>query len=406
MPSISPETALSASLADLLAPKFPPAILALADGTVFVGQSIGFLGHTVGEVVFNTSMTGYQEILTDPSYCQQIVTLTYPHIGNYGINTQDVESSKVYAAGLIIKDLPLIASNFRSTQSLSDYLIESKTVAISSIDTRQLTRHLRTIGAQNGCIMGLAAGAVVTKAHIDKAIALAKAAPSMSGLDLAKVVSTKTTFEWAQTEWALFGANNKPDFGTQSAPQFHVVAYDFGVKHNILRMLAARGCRVTVVPAQMPAADVLALKPNGVFLSNGRGDPEPCDYAVDAAAALMQSGLPLFGICLGHQIMALASGAKTFKMKFGHHGANHPVKDLATGHVAITSQNHGFAVDEKTLPANLKPTHISLFDGTLQGIARTDCPAFSFQGHPEASPGPQDIGTLFDKFIAMMASKN
>ncbi len=402
MPSISPEITLSA----LLAAKHPPAILALADGTVFVGQSIGFSGHTVGEVVFNTSMTGYQEILTDPSYCQQIVTLTYPHIGNYGINTQDVESSKVYAAGLIIKDLPLIASNFRSTQSLSDYLIESKTVAISNIDTRQLTRHLRTHGAQNGCIMGLAVGVVVAQAHIDQAIALAKAAPSMSGLDLAKVVSTKTTFEWTQTEWMLFGADNIPDFGTQSAPQFHVVAYDFGVKHNILRMLAARGCRVTVVPAQTPAADVLALKPNGVFLSNGPGDPEPCDYAVSAAAALMQSGLPLFGICLGHQIMALASGAKTFKMKFGHHGANHPVKDLATGHVAITSQNHGFAVDEKTLPANLKPTHISLFDGTLQGIERTDCPAFSFQGHPEASPGPQDIGTLFDKFIAMMASKN
>jgi len=394
------------SLSSLLSPKFPPAILALADGTVFVGQSIGFLGHNVGEVVFNTSMTGYQEILTDPSYCQQIVTLTYPHIGNYGINTQDVESSKVYAAGLIIKDLPLIASNFRSTQSLSDYLIESKTVAISNIDTRQLTRHLRTHGAQNGCIMGLAAGVVVTQAHIDQAIALAKAAPSMSGLDLAKVVSTKSTFEWTQTEWELFGADNKPDFGTQSAPKFHVVAYDFGVKHNILRMLAARGCRVTVVPAQTSAADVLALKPNGVFLSNGPGDPEPCDYAVNAAAALMQSGLPLFGICLGHQIMALASGAKTFKMKFGHHGANHPVKDLATGHAAITSQNHGFAVDEKTLPVNLKPTHISLFDGTLQGIERTDCPAFSFQGHPEASPGPQDIGTLFDKFIAMMASKN
>jgi carbamoyl-phosphate synthase small subunit len=402
MPSISPQNPLSA----LLAPKFTPAILALADGAVFVGQSIGFSGHTVGEVVFNTSMTGYQEILTDPSYCQQIVTLTYPHIGNYGINTQDVESSKVYAAGLIIKDLPLIASNFRSTQSLSDYLIESKTVAISNIDTRQLTRHLRTHGAQNGCIMGLAAGVVVTQAYIDQAIAIAKAAPSMSGLDLAKVVSTKTTFEWTQTEWTLFGADNKPDFGTQSAPQFHVVAYDFGVKHNILRMLAARGCRVTVVPAQTPASEVLALKPNGVFLSNGPGDPEPCDYAVNAAATLMQSGLPLFGICLGHQIMALASGAKTFKMKFGHHGANHPVKDLATGHVAITSQNHGFAVDEKTLPSNLKPTHISLFDGTLQGITRTDCPAFSFQGHPEASPGPQDIGTLFDKFIAMMASKN
>jgi carbamoyl-phosphate synthase small subunit len=401
MPSLSsPDT-----LANLLAPRHPSAILALADGTVFVGQSIGFAGHTVGEVVFNTSMTGYQEILTDPSYCQQIVTLTYPHIGNYGINTQDVESSKVYAAGLIIKDLPLIASNFRSTQSLSDYLVESKTVAISNIDTRQLTRHLRTHGAQNGCIMGLAAGVAVTQAHIDQAIALAKAAPSMSGLDLAKVVSTKTTFEWTQTEWALFGADNKPDFGTQSAPKFHVVAYDFGVKHNILRMLTSRGCRVTVVPAQTPASEVLAMNPNGVFLSNGPGDPEPCTYAIEAAHAVMAKGIPLFGICLGHQIMALASGAKTFKMKFGHHGANHPVKDLATGQVAITSQNHGFAVDEKTLPANLKPTHISLFDGTLQGIERTDTPAFSFQGHPEASPGPQDIGTLFDKFIGMMAER-
>jgi carbamoyl-phosphate synthase small subunit len=396
MPSISPQSTLSA----LLAPQFPPAVLALADGTVFIGQSIGLTGHTVGEVVFNTSMTGYQEILTDPSYCQQIVTLTYPHIGNYGVNAEDVESNKVYAAGLIIKDLPLIASNFRSTQSLSDYLIESKTVAISNIDTRQLTRHLRTHGAQNGCIMALATGTAVTQTHIDQAIALAKASPSMAGLDLAKVVSTKSSYGWTETEWQL-GEPRK-----QTPAQFHVVAYDFGVKHNILRMLASRGCRVTVVPAQTPAAEVLAMKPNGVFLSNGPGDPEPCDYAVNAAASLMQSGLPLFGICLGHQIMALASGAKTFKMKFGHHGANHPVKDLATGHVAITSQNHGFAVDEKTLPANLKPTHISLFDGTLQGIERTDCPAFSFQGHPEASPGPQDIGTLFDKFIAMMASKN
>ena len=395
-----PSTSSPAPLSALLAPKLPPAILALADGTVFIGQSIGFTGHTVGEVVFNTSMTGYQEILTDPSYCQQIVTLTYPHIGNYGVNAEDVESKKVYAAGLIIKDLPLIASNFRSTQSLSDYLIEFKTVAISNIDTRQLTRHLRTHGAQNGCIMGLAAGTTVTQTHIDQAIALAKASPSMAGLDLAKVVSTKSSYGWTETEWQL-GEPRK-----QTPDQFHVVAYDFGVKHNILRMLAARGCRVTVVPAQTPAAEVLAMKPNGVFLSNGPGDPEPCDYAVNAAAALMQKGLPLFGICLGHQIMALASGAKTFKMKFGHHGANHPVKDLATGHVAITSQNHGFAVDEKTLPANLKPTHISLFDGTLQGIERTDCPAFSFQGHPEASPGPQDIGTLFDKFIAMMTSKN
>lgn len=401
------------SLSSLLAPKFPPAILALADGTVFIGQSIGFKGHTVGEVVFNTSMTGYQEILTDPSYCQQIVTLTYPHIGNYGINPEDVESAKVYAAGLIIKDLPLVASNFRSTQTLSDYLVQSRTVAISSIDTRQLTRHLRTHGAQNGCIMGLAAGETATDAKIAEAVNLAKAAPSMSGLDLAKVVSTTSSHEWTETEWQLHGGlttitdetKASRRLGSDPSNSFHVVAYDFGVKHNILRMLANRGCRVTVVPAQTPAVDVLAMNPNGVFLSNGPGDPEPCDYAVNAARSLMDKGLPLFGICLGHQIMALASGAKTFKMKFGHHGANHPVKDLATGHVAITSQNHGFAVDEKTLPANLKPTHISLFDGTLQGIVRTDTPAFSFQGHPEASPGPQDIGTLFDKFVGMLETR-
>jgi len=386
------------SLSSLLFPQFPPAILALADGTVFVGQSIGHTGQTVGEVVFNTSMTGYQEILTDPSYCQQIVTLTYPHIGNYGTNSEDTESSKVYAAGLIIKDLSAVTSNFRSTQSLGDYLKANSTVAISNIDTRQLTRHLRTHGAQNGCIMGLAAGEAVTPAKIDEAIAAAKATPSMAGLDLAKVVSTQKAYEWTEPEWALGSIPN-----THGAHQkHHVVAYDFGVKHNILRMFTSRGCHVTVVPAQTPAAEVLAMNPDGVFLSNGPGDPEPCDYAIEAAKAVIAKGIPLFGICLGHQIMALASGAKTFKMKFGHHGANHPVKDVTTGHVAITSQNHGFAVDEKTLPANLKPTHISLFDGTLQGIERTDTPAFSFQGHPEASPGPQDIGTLFDKFVAMM----
>jgi carbamoyl-phosphate synthase small subunit len=385
-----------------LSPRFPHAILALADGTVFIGVSIGFTGQTTGEVVFNTSMTGYQEILTDPSYCQQMVTLTYPHIGNTGVNVQDIESDKVYAAGLIIKDLPLLSSNFRETMTLPEYLVREKTVAIADIDTRQLTRILRTQGAQNGCIVGLPAGVEVTQAVIDQAIAAAKGVPSMAGLDLAKVVSTAQTYTWTETEWALFGAEGTPAYGEQTAPRFHVVAYDFGVKKNILRMLAQRGCKVTVVPAQTSAADVLALQPNGVFLSNGPGDPEPCDYAITAVAALIETGIPTFGICLGHQIMALASGAKTFKMKFGHHGANHPVKDLDNGRVSITSQNHGFAVDEKTLPANLRPTHISLFDGTLQGLARTDKPAFCFQGHPEASPGPQDIGYLFDRFVGLM----
>ena len=380
----------------------PPAILALADGTVYIGNSIGAAGSTVGEVVFNTSMTGYQEILTDPSYCQQIVTLTYPHIGNYGINPEDVESNKVHAAGLIIKDLPMVASNFRSNQNLSQYLVAEGTVAIANIDTRQLTRQLRTHGAQNGCILALAAGEVVTSALVDKAIAAAKAAPSMAGLDLAKVVSSTTGYEWSESEWMLFNAEGKTGYGQQTAPRFHVVAYDFGVKKNILRMLAQRGCKVTVVPAQTSAVDVLKLKPNGIFLSNGPGDPEPCDYAIAAAAELIETGIPTFGICLGHQIMALASGAKTFKMKFGHHGANHPVKDLDSGRVSITSQNHGFAVDEKTLPANLRPTHISLFDNTLQGLERTDKPAFCFQGHPEASPGPSDIGYLFDRFIREM----
>ena len=385
----------------------PPAILALADGTVYQGNSIGAPGSTVGEVVFNTSMTGYQEILTDPSYCQQIVTLTYPHIGNYGVNDQDVESDRVHAAGLIIKDLPLLASNFRSTQPLDAYLRDQGTVAIANIDTRQLTRQLRTQGAQNGCILALAAGEVVTQAVIDRAVAQARAAPSMSGLDLAKVVSTRTGYDWTQTEWMLFNSEqgNLPGFGEQTAPRFHVVAYDFGVKKNILRMLAQRGCKVTVVPAQTLAAEVLKHQPDGIFLSNGPGDPQPCDYAITAVAELINSGIPTFGICLGHQIMALASGAKTFKMKFGHHGANHPVKDLDSGQVSITSQNHGFAVDEKTLSANLRATHVSLFDGTLQGLERTDQPAFCFQGHPEASPGPHDIGYLFDRFIASMASR-
>jgi carbamoyl-phosphate synthase small subunit len=379
---------------------FPSAILALADGTVFIGNSIGATGSTVGEVVFNTSIVGYQEILTDPSYCQQIVTLTYPHIGNYGVNPEDVEADKVHAAGLIIKDLPLLASNFRSTQPLSDYLKDNGTVAIANIDTRKLTRVLRTKGAQNGAIVGLAAGEQVTQALIDQAIAAAKAAPSMAGLDLAQKVTVAQGYDWTQTEWKLGSG-----YGEQTAPKFHVVAYDFGVKKNILRMLAERGCKVTVVPAKTPAAEVLKHKPDGIFLSNGPGDPEPCDYAINAARELIETGTPTFGICLGHQIMALASGAKTFKMKFGHHGANHPVKDLDTGRVSITSQNHGFAVDEKTLPANLRATHVSLFDGTLQGLARTDKPAFCFQGHPEASPGPHDIAYLFDRFIKLMEGK-
>ncbi len=378
----------------------PPAILALADGTVFTGNSIGAAGRTVGEVVFNTSMTGYQEILTDPSYCQQIVTLTYPHIGNYGVNPEDVESRRVFAAGLIVKDLALHASNFRQTQTLSAYLQAAGTVAIANIDTRQLTRHLRTHGAQNGCILALQAGQLADPANRQRAIEAARAAPSMAGLDLARVVSATQPYTWTQTEWAL-GAG----YGEQAQPRFHVVAYDFGIKFNILRMLAQRGCKVTVVPAQTSAADVLALQPDGIFLSNGPGDPQPCDYAIAAAQTLIASGTPTFGICLGHQIMALASGAKTFKMKFGHHGANHPVKDLASGRVSITSQNHGFAVDANTLPSNLRATHISLFDGTLQGLERTDQPAFCFQGHPEASPGPQDIGYLFDRFVREMESR-
>jgi carbamoyl-phosphate synthase small subunit len=374
------------------------ALLALADGTVFQGVSIGAPGETIGEVVFNTALTGYQEILTDPSYCRQIVTLTYPHIGNYGVNDEDVEASRVFAAGLIIKDLPLLASNFRQTMTLSQYLQREGTVAIANIDTRRLTRVLRTRGAQNGCIVTLAAGQAVTDAIRNDAIAKAQAAPSMAGLDLAKVVSETKPYDWTETEWTL-----GQGYGTLKDPRFHVVAYDYGVKRNILRMLASRGCKVTVVPAQTPAAEVLAYKPDGIFLSNGPGDPEPCDYAIAATRTLIDTGIPTFGICLGHQILALASGAKTFKMKFGHHGANHPVKDLDNGRVSITSQNHGFAVDEKTLPANLRPTHVSLFDGTLQGLARTDKPAFCFQGHPEASPGPHDISYLFDRFIGLMS---
>ena len=389
-------------------PVLPQALLALADGTVFLGSSIGAAGHTVGEVVFNTSLTGYQEILTDPSYCKQIVTLTYPHIGNYGVNGEDVEASKVHAAGLIIKDLPIRTSNFRQNQTLSQYLQAEGTVGIANIDTRKLTRILRTKGAQNGCIVALPVGEKITDAIIADAVAKAKAAPSMAGQDLAQVVTRSDVAEWTETEWKLSNPQlgGKPGFGKVENAKFHVVAYDFGVKRNILRMLAERGCKVTVVPAKTPAAEVLKYNPDGIFLSNGPGDPEPCDYAIAAAKELIETGIPTFGICLGHQIMALASGAKTYKMPFGHHGGNHPVKDLDNGRVSITSQNHGFAVDTKTLPANLRATHISLFDGTLQGLARTDKPAFCFQGHPEASPGPHDISYLFDRFVALMEKKN
>ena len=384
--------------------KSPPAILALADGSVYVGQSIGSPGQTVGEVVFNTALTGYQEILTDPSYCQQIVTLTYPHIGSYGVNREDVESDKVHAAGLIIKDLPLIASNFRSNESLSDYLMRQGTVAIAGIDTRSLTRRLRTHGAQNGAILALPAGQVLDTATLrlatEKALAAAKSAPSMSGLDLAQKVTVAKSFEWTESEWVL-----GKGYGAPANLKHHVVAYDFGVKRNILRMLSGRGCRVTVVPAKTSAKDVMAMKPSGVFLSNGPGDPQPCDYAIEAARTIIEAGVPTFGICLGHQIMALASGAKTFKMKFGHHGAHHPVQEVSTKRVSITSQNHGFAVNADTLPDNLKVTHVSLFDSTIQGLMRTDRPAFCFQGHPEASPGPHDIAYLFDRFTALMEKR-
>ena len=382
-------------------PDTPAALLALADGTTFLGVSIGAPGHTVGEVVFNTSLTGYQEILTDPSYCRQIVTLTYPHIGNTGTNPEDVESSRVHAAGLIVKDVALRASNFRSTQTLAQYLAAEGTVAIAGIDTRRLTRILRTGGAQNGCITACPPGVMPSAADLHAAVSRAEAAPSMSGLDLARVVSVATPYDWTETEWQLSSG-----YGKVHEPRFHVVAYDFGIKRNILRMLASRGCRVTVVPATTNAAAAMQLRPDGLFLSNGPGDPDPCDYAIQATRELVESGLPTFGICLGHQLLALASGARTFKMKFGHHGANHPVKDLDSGRVCITSQNHGFAVDEASLPAHLRATHVSLFDDTLQGMQRTDRPAFSFQGHPEASPGPHDIGYLFDRFIAMMETKH
>lgn len=377
--------------------KHPHAILALADGTVFVGTSIGHSGICVGEMVFNTSMTGYQEILTDPSYCQQIVTLTYPHIGNYGTNPEDEESHQVHTSGLVIKSLPLTHSNFRADSDLSSYLKKNHCLAIADIDTRMLTKVLREKGSQNGAILALSEGESIGPESIQVAIDAAIGAPSMSGLDLAQAVSVDNSYEWRQSEWVL-----GEGYGEQTEPQFHVVAYDFGVKRNILRMLAARGCRVTVVPAQTSAQEVLKLKPNGVFLSNGPGDPGPCGYAISATQTFLQTSLPLFGICLGHQILALASGASTYKMKFGHHGANHPVKDLDNGRVCITSQNHGFAVDEKTLPSHIRSTHISLFDGSLQGLVLKDKPAFSFQGHPEASPGPHDIGYLFDRFIDSM----
>jgi len=386
-------TSPAAPRAELLRPT-TPAILALADGTVFRGRAIGALGHAVGEVVFNTAMTGYQEILTDPSYAGQIVTLTYPHIGNVGVNPEDAESSRPFAAGLVIRDLPRTMSNWRATGDLGTYLAANRIVGIADIDTRRLTRLLRDKGAQNGCIH---AAAAIGEAETAAAVRRAQDAPSMAGLDLARAVSCTAPYEWTASTWAL-GAG----FGQQDNPRFHVVAYDFGVKHNILRMLAARGCRLTVVPAQTPADAVLALKPDGVFLSNGPGDPEPCYYAIAAIRHLVASGTPIFGICLGHQLLALACGARTVKMKFGHHGANHPVLDRDTGHVLITSQNHGFAVDAATLPANARVTHVSLFDGSLQGFALTDRPAFCFQGHPEASPGPHDVAYLFDRFVKMM----
>ncbi|MTI91181.1 MAG: glutamine-hydrolyzing carbamoyl-phosphate synthase small subunit [Pseudomonas stutzeri] len=378
-------------------PALTPAILALADGSIFRGESIGADGQTIGEVVFNTAMTGYQEILTDPSYAKQIVTLTYPHVGNTGTTPEDAESWKVWAAGLVIRDLPLISSNWRNKQSLPDYLKANGTVAIAGIDTRRLTRILREKGAQNGCIL---AGADATE---EKALELARSFPGLKGMDLAKEVSVKERYEWRSSVWCL-----KDDAHAEipaSELPYHVVAFDYGVKYNILRMLVARGCRVTVLPAQTPASEALALNPDGIFLANGPGDPEPCDYAIKAIQQVLETDIPVFGICLGHQLLALASGGKTVKMPNGHHGANHPVQDLKTGVVMITSQNHGFAVDEASLPANVRATHKSLFDGTLQGVERTDKDAFSFQGHPEASPGPHDVAPLFDRFIEAMAKR-
>jgi carbamoyl-phosphate synthase small subunit len=385
-----------------LLPQLAPAILALADGTVFRGHSIGAPGQSVGEVVFNTAITGYQEILTDPSYCRQLVTLTYPHIGNCGVNPEDEEAHGIYAAGLIIKDLPLRASNFRSTQTLSDYLSAAGVQGIAGIDTRRLTRVLRERGAQSGCLLaGTEPGQPLDEAA---ALMAARGFAGLAGMDLAQVVSVTQPYAWREGSWRL-GEGHRADAAAGAARRFRVVAYDFGVKRNILRMLADRGCELTVVPARTSAAEVRALNPDGLFLSNGPGDPEPCDYAIAASRELIDSGLPTFGICLGHQIMGLASGARTLKMKFGHHGANHPVKDLQTGQVLITSQNHGFAVDPASLPPSLEVTHVSLFDGSIQGLARTDRPAFCFQGHPEASPGPHDISYLFDRFVGLMQKK-
>jgi carbamoyl-phosphate synthase small subunit len=396
---ISAPTAASTNVAPLLPIRGngAAAILALADGTIFRGVAIGARGHSVGEVVFNTAMTGYQEILTDPSYAGQIVTLTCPHIGNVGVNDEDVESRRPFAAGLVIRDLPRAVSNFRATGDLGAYLAANNVVGIADIDTRKLTRILREHGAQNGCVY---AAPAIGDAEIANALTRAKAAPSMAGLDLAKVVSCTEPYEWTAGAWKLGEGYRIPP-----KPRFHVVAYDFGIKHNILRLLAERRCRVTVVPAQTSALDVLARKPDGIFLSNGPGDPEPCDYAVSAIRKFLDVGIPTFGICLGHQLLGLAVGGKTIKMKFGHHGANHPVLDRDTGQVLITSQNHGFAVDSATLPANARVTHVSLFDGSLQGFTLTDKPAFCFQGHPEASPGPHDIVYLFDRFAKLMEHK-
>ncbi len=379
-------------------PTRPPALLALADGTVFHGLSIGAPVESVAEVVFNTSMAGYQEILTDPSYASQIVTLTCPHIGNVGVNPEDVESARVFAAGLVIRDLSMVASNFRSTQSLTEYLEAAGVPGISEIDTRKLTRILREKGAQGACLV--AAAEVGAPLDAERAVAAARGFPGLAGMDLARTVTCSEPYAWTEGVWSLGSGH-----AAAPEPRFHVVAYDFGVKRNILRMLASRGCQLTVVPAQTPAADVLAMKPDGVFLSNGPGDPEPCDYAIAAIRTLLEREVPLFGICLGHQLLGLASGARTRKMKFGHHGANHPVQDLDTKRVMITSQNHGFEVDPATLPSTARVTHVSLFDGSLQGFERTDRPAFCFQGHPEASPGPHDIDTLFDRFIRLMEAR-
>ena len=370
------------------------ALFALEDGSLFYGEAIGVPGEAVGEVVFNTAMTGYQEILTDPSYARQIVTLTYPHIGNTGCNAEDMESGKTYATGLVIRDLPAVYSNWRAEQSLPEFMRRHKLVGIAGLDTRRLTRLLREKGAQNGCILAIGKGGTLDKKAALKA---ARAFPGLKGMDLAKVVTTKDPYEWSEGLWVRGEGYRKNIPG-----RFRVIAYDYGIKRNILRMLANRGCELTVVPAKTPAADVLRMKPDGVFLSNGPGDPEPCDYAIAAIREIVETGLPVFGICLGHQLLGLASGGRTIKMKFGHHGANHPVQDLDSGRVMITSQNHGFAVDAASLPRNLRVTHRSLFDGTVQGIARTDKPAFSFQGHPEASPGPHDVSPLFDRFIELM----